>query len=319
MLNKSEFKEKIKAEVMEYLPEMIRTSMEIGEVEVVKMNDQKLHGLTFRREGSDAAPTLYLEDAYARYESGAEIMDIARELADTAVLAERGARPPEIDLSWDKVKDNLTVRLVEKRRNRDFLRDKPYMSVGNGLAVMVDINMDRTETGDWRIAVNNDIAAQNRYDREELLHTAMENAGRVDPPVLFDMSAALFSPIRENLLDRSEPIDPSDVAGMFVLSNESGSFGAAALFAAGMREKVADVIGDSYYVLPSSVHETIIVPQSQGIDEKDLVEMVKQANRSVVEPKDILSDNVYHYDRDSRSLDRVGPNRERGDRVAEGR
>lgn len=319
MLNRIEFTDRIKAEVMEYLPETIRSSMEIGEVEVVKMNDQKLHGLTFRREGSDAAPTLYLEDAYARHESGAEVADIARELADAAMRAERIGRPPEVDLSWEKVKDNLTVRLVEKKRNRDFLRDKPYMSVGNGLAVMADINMDRTNTGDWRIAVNNDIVEQNGYDREVLLHTAMENAGRVDPPVLFDMSEALFSPDRENLLDRSEPLDPDNVAGMFVLSNESGSFGAAALFASGMREKVAEMLGDSYYVLPSSVHETIIVPQRQGIDEKELVEMVKQANRSVVEPKDILSDNVYHYDRDSRSLDKVSLSRERGDRVAEGR
>ncbi len=319
MLNKSEFTEKIKADVMDFLPETIRSSMEIGEIEVVKMNDQKLHGLTFRRDGSDAAPTLYLEEAYSRYESGTEIPDIAEELAAAAMHADMIGRPPEVDLSWENVRDNLTVRLVEKKRNRDFLRDKPYMSVGNGLAVMVDINMDRTETGDWRIAVNNSIVEQNGYDMEELLHTAMENTGRVDPPMLTDMSAALFSPIKENLLDRSDPLDPDDVAGMYVLSNESGSFGAAALFASGMKEKVADILGDSYYVLPSSVHETIIVPQSQGIEEKDLVDMVKQANRSVVEPKDILSDNVYHYDRDSRSLGKVSLNRERGDRVAEGR
>ena len=44
---------------------------------------------------------------------------------------------------------------------------------------------------------------------------------------------------------------------------------------------------------------------------------MKQANRTVVEPKDILSDNVYHYSRDDRTLDKVSA--DRGDRVAEAR
>ena len=47
--------------------------------------------------------------------------------------------------------------------------------------------------------------------------------------------------------------------------------------------------------------------------------MVKQANRTVVDEKDILSDNVYHYSRDERRLDKVSAEPTRADRVAEGR
>ena len=47
--------------------------------------------------------------------------------------------------------------------------------------------------------------------------------------------------------------------------------------------------------------------------------MVKQANKTIVEDKDILSDNVYHYSKDGRRLDMITQNREIGDRVAEGR
>jgi hypothetical protein len=86
-----------------------------------------------------------------------------------------------------------------------------------------------------------------------------------------------------------------------------------------VKEKAAEMIGSGYYVLPSSIHECILVPESAGINEKELCDMVKQANRSVVEPKDVLSDNVYHYDKDSRDLSRVNPDREKADRVAEGR
>ena len=133
------------------------------------------------------------------------------------------------------------------------------------------------------------------------------------------MSQALFSPDKENLLDRTEPIDPADVGGMYVLTNEEGMLGASALYYRDVKEKAAELIGSGYYVLPSSVHEVILVPDTMDHDVKDLCEMVKQANRTVVEPKDVLSDNVYHYDRDARSLNKVDPSRERADRVAEAR
>jgi len=67
------------------------------------------------------------------------------------------------------------------------------------------------------------------------------------------------------------------------------------------------------------VHEVILVPDAAGIDAKELCEMVKQANRTVVEEKDILSDNVYHYSRDERRLDKVNAEQNRADRVAEAR
>jgi hypothetical protein len=106
---------------------------------------------------------------------------------------------------------------------------------------------------------------------------------------------------------------------MYVLTNTSGSLGAAALFYPDVKDKAAELIGSDYYILPSSTHEVILVPDSAGINPKELCEMVKQANRTVVDEKDILSDNVYHYDKDSRDLSRVNPDREKADRVAEGR
>lgn len=106
---------------------------------------------------------------------------------------------------------------------------------------------------------------------------------------------------------------------MYVLTNEAGTLGASALYYPDVKEKAAELMGSGYYVLPSSIHEVILVPDTAGHDVKDLCEMVKQANRTVVEPQDILSDSVYHYDRETRDLSRVNPEREKADRVAEGR
>ena len=314
-----EFISEIKGMIRDYLPDDIYKDVIIDDVEIVKMNDQKLHGLTFRMPGSDAAPTIYVDDLYQEYTEGTRLGYLAVEVANRYTESRNTPVPPAVDLSFDNVKDRLTVRPIEKSRNRDFLRNMPHVSVGNGLAVICDINMGEDRVGDWRIAVNNSVLEQLGVDSETLFAEAMRSSMAVEPPMLIDMTSALFSPEKVNLLDRSEPISPEDKGSMFVLTNASGSLGASVLFYPEVKEKAAEIIGTGYYVLPSSVHEVILVPEAPGIQEKDLCEMVKQANRTVVESKDILSDNVYHYSREDRRLDKVDPEKDRGDRVAEGR
>jgi len=287
-----EFTEKMKAEIRPYLPEDMKDVI-IDDTEVVKMNDQKLHGLAFKMPGIDAAPTLYIDEMYEACRSGvASIEELASEMADMYLASRDAVAPPEVDLSYDNVKDKLTVRLLEKKRNHEFLSTMPYMSVGHGLAVIADINMGEDRGGDWRIAINNGVLESLGVDKERLFSDAMSNAREYAPASLVDMSSALFSPEKVNLLEREEPIAPEDIGGMYVLTNSTGSLGAAALFYPDVKEKAAVLLGGDYYILPSSVHEVILVPAAAGINEKELCDMVKQANRTVVEAHDVLSDNV---------------------------
>ena len=117
MMNMTEFVGKLKEEIREYLPEDVRGDIIIDDVEVVKMNDQKLHGLTFKTPDSDAAPTLYVDDMFREYKDGMDINELTAELANMYTGSREGVRPPEVTLSYDRVKDNLTVRLLEKKRN----------------------------------------------------------------------------------------------------------------------------------------------------------------------------------------------------------
>ena len=319
MMDIKEFTNIIKEELPDFLPEEVYKDLVIDDVEIAKMNDQKLHGLTFRPKGSDAAPTLYIDDLYERHENGEDIGFLLVDLVNRYEAARQAPTPPAVDLSWENVRDNLTIRLLEKNRNIDFLSNMPYADVSNGLALTVDINMGEDRGGDWRIAVNHGVMESLGVDKETLFITAMDDSMFNAPAVLTDMSQALFSPEKENLLERSEPLEPSDIGGMYVLTNEAGTLGASALYYPDVKEKAAELMGSGYYVLPSSIHEVILVPDTAGHDVKDLCEMVKQANRTVVEPQDILSDSVYHYDRETRDLSRVNPEREKADRVAEGR
>ena len=314
-----EFTRIIKEELPDFLPDEVYRDLIIEDVEISKMNDQKLHGLTFRPKGSDAAPTLYIDDLYERHQNGEDIGFLMVDLANMYKETRHAPAPPKVDLSWENVKNSLTLRLLEKSRNIDFLSNMPYADVGNGLALIVDINMGEDRGGEWRVAVNNSVLESLGISKEQLFKDAMSSAETFERATLVDMGDALFNPEKNNLLDRNEPLRPEEVGSMYVLTNSSGSLGASALFYPDVKEKAAELLGSDFYILPSSCHEVILVPDSMDIKAQDLCDMVKQANRSVVEDKDILSDNVLHYSRDERRLERVYAVPSRADIVAEAR
>ncbi len=316
-MTRDEFISRVKDELMEMIPEELRKDLEIQDTMVLKSNDQKHHGLTFKREESDAAPTIYLDEAYARFTQGEELHTLTAEIRNAYLQTLSMPEPQKVDFDYDKIKDKLTVRLLEIKRNRDFLSTTPYMTVGHGLAMVCDIKMKDGDEGSWRATVTQSMLEGQNYDKRELFMAAMDNAQLIDPPILVDMGQALFTHEGENLLKRSEPLPPEDVSNMYVLSNTGGMLGSAVLFYPDTREHVAEVLGEGYCVLPSSQHEVLIIPDSAGIDRGELAEMVRQANQSVVEPKDVLTDTVFHYDRDEKKFELATPQTEKGAFVAE--
>ena len=86
-------------------------------------------------------------------------------------------------------------------------------------------------------------------------------------------------------------------SAMLFLTNEESREGASALFYDGILDRIRDVIGGDYYILPSSIHEFVIVPGCASTGRTDeLKKIVLEANRTVTRPYEILNDNVYHYD-----------------------
>ncbi len=316
-MTRDEFISRIKEELMQTLPEDLTKELDIQETVIMKSNDQEHHGLTFKKEMSEAAPTIYLDEAYVRFTDGEDLHTITAELKDAYLETLSMPEPQKIDFDYDKIKDKLTVRLLEIKRNRSFLESTPYMTVGHGLAMVCDIKMEDGHEGSWRATVTQSMLEGQNYDKRELFMAAMDNARLIDPPILVDMGQALFAHEGDNLLKRNEPLPPVDVSNMYILSNEGGRLGSAALFYPETRETIADVLGESYTVLPSSQHEVLIIPDSAGIDREHLADMVKQANESVVEPKDVLSDNIFHYDRDEKKFELATPQTEKGSMVAE--
>jgi len=319
-MNRQEFFNRAMAEILEQLPKNMRKGVTLTMNSVLKCNDIELHGVSLKKGSEDISPNIYLDNYYERFENGEPMKDLMQEVTGIFTETERPEgmpQPKDIPLDYSSIKDKLTFRLLEMKRNRMYLVNTPYMPVGNGLALVCDVKLKSGEDGEWRTTITKDMMEKYGYDKRQLFLDGLKNVQNVDPPVMMDMQQNVFGLGADNVLDKET--GAIEKSNMYVLSNKSGVLGASVLFYPEIQEKVSEKIGEGYYVLPSSLHEVIVVPESAGFDAKGLTDMVRDANSSVVDAKDILSDNVYHFDMAERKLETAHEPKALGDRVSEGR
>lgn len=91
---------------------------------------------------------------------------------------------------------------------------------------------------------------------------------------------------------------------MYILTNQNKVNGAGVLARDGVLDKIGELLGSDFYVLPSSTHEVILVPDNGNMQTKELEDMVKEVNATQVPPEDLLSDKVQYYDRAAKTLGR---------------
>ncbi|MCR5604754.1 MAG: DUF5688 family protein [Lachnospiraceae bacterium] len=107
--------------------------------------------------------------------------------------------------------------------------------------------------------------------------------------------------VTDNLLEMYG-ISKEEHPSMYVLSNSITLNGAAALLDAKTMEDISQKLGGDFIVLPSSIHEVIVLPADVEMDRRDLEAMVQDVNAGEVAPEDRLSDHVYMYDSKEKEL-----------------
>ena len=94
-----------------------------------------------------------------------------------------------------------------------------------------------------------------------------------------------------------DDIDAMDDQKIYVLTNEQKVDGAVYMLFDDVLESISIQLGTDFCIIPSSVHEVLLVPKDDTIDYEYLQEMVVSVNESYVEPEEVLSENVYVYER----------------------
>ena len=103
-------------------------------------------------------------------------------------------------------------------------------------------------------------------------------------------------------MEEGELEEMEDNLPMYVLTNKKKSYGAAAMFDKDALKNLANKLESNLYILPSSVHEIICIPEEEGMDPLYIREMVKEVNMTSVSEEEYLSDNIYYYDRETNKL-----------------
>ena len=142
------------------------------------------------------------------------------------------------------------------------------------------------------ITITNDLVEMLGMSPDEIMTMAMENNAKFSRPVCRDMLTLM-----SDLLDADLPKPKADEPKMYVLTNRRGIYGASFIADKQVLGSIAEKLGGDFAILPSSVHELIIIPEIKKHMLPELKTMVEDVNRTlVVEQGTFLSDNVYVYD-----------------------
>ena len=306
-MEKERFIEVVKGEVEK------RAGVEIVTEQVRKNNGLTLTGMIFKEQGSNASVTIYVEDFYEAYQSGVEMEEIIdviyKEYMDNRITE-------NIDLSdfreFAKAKINIVCKLVNYEANKDMLENIPHRRFMDLALSYYYIVQQTPYNGMAYIQITNNHMDFWGINEEELLEVALINVQRLLPAKLdpienvitrltekhVDLLDELSQKIVDRLMQKAKEYGTLEQEfPMYVLTNKGKTMGAVAIIYPEVLKEFADKVKSDLYILPSSIHETILLPANTVLHPEELAPMVKDINSKVVNVVERLSDNVYIYHR----------------------
>lgn len=309
-LNYEEFKERIKDDIKEYMDEKYKDC----EVVIRKVNktNREVDGLNMLDIPGlkNATPTLYVNDLYEKCEKTGDYEEVARMAAETMEYGIKSfnSQIKEECLDTSKLKDKVFFSLINAEQNRKLLNTVPHREFED-LAIVYRWNIGSGSDGVYTNLVDNDLAKKEGITENDLYNATNKNTKELFPVLVKNMnefiSEIIFgdSELSGKMEEKFKEVmmETQDERSMYVITNESKLFGAASMLYEEPLHELAEKIGSDLYILPSSIHEVIAVSADFGSPD-ELAEMVYEINMDQVDINDRLSNQVYCYDKDLRTL-----------------
>lgn len=289
-----EFKEKFVEDVKERIADKGLTA----DVRTVEKVNETYEALSVTPEGGNIGMNLNIDRFYSSYEDGVDYEDLVNNAMD---VIDRGiSNIPDLDVNkftdYEQMKDKLVMEVVSAETNAAILATIPHKRMED-MAVVYRFMLDSHNGEQASVLVTNTIINQMDITPEQLHADALKNAPEVKPLVIQGMSevmAEMLGPDQAELMGLM-PVAPEDEQ-MYVASVPDKTHGASVIAYQDFMDRASDRVGGDFFILPSSIHEVLIIPDNKEIDFKVLEGMVRDVNETQVAPEDKLTDNVYHYD-----------------------
>ena len=302
-MNISEFAIKVKIE----LQSVLGNEYKIDISENHKMNGVKKWAVTIHKN-SNIAPTIYLDMFFKSYCNGEEFETIINSIIN---MYRESAPSEDIDMSsfmnFELVKDRICFKLCNTNKNSDILDKLPSVPFYD-LSIIFYVLVNNELFGSGQILIRNEHMKMWGVNVSDIMTCARKNT-----PKLLGFKLSNIIDVMKSILERNNSISEDEVPEfshleececfMWVLSNEEGFNGAASILYPNVCDDIFEVVGKNYFIIPSSIHELIVVPDNEGTEGDELWnnkcnqlrDMIHQVNESEVPEAEILSENLYYY------------------------
>lgn len=330
-MNYENFVQKVKRGVEEIIHRKLDDGIVVVR-EVLKNNNIRMQAISIIRKGEQATPTIYLQNYYVDYKNGRTIKNICYEIYETYLHSIRNFKM-DIDIKdisvFEKVKDIVYYKVINYEMNKSLLKNIPYFKFLD-LAIVFYIMVLRDGDGQATALIDNQHIAGWGITPEELRNVAFENTWRKFPIIVRRMEEVVSEMILNDILGDEEWVDEYDDEfddntisedtrygdytyaelkevvreevedlkvedlNMYVMSNTMKYNGATCITYPNAIRDFAVEHNCDVYIIPSSIHEVILIPDIKCSLET-INDLIKDVNRRQLDPVEILSDHAYVY------------------------
>lgn len=322
------------ATVVKGLQEKMGESFRIFSSPVKKNNGIELTGIIAEEKNCNTSPTIYIDDFYENYQNGVSLEAVIDALYR---MFYQNRFSESVDLSnftaYPKAKKQIAYKVVNYEKNWELLKQIPHKVIYNLALVYYYAVQEPPFYGKASILIQNQHLENWGIDLEELHRQAMENTPCMFPAQIENIEDVMLDMLNENGKKGSpEPEDEKEISPeitgdkwidallmklredlekdterlpMYVLTNRQKLQGAACMFYPNVLKNFAENIDRNLFILPSSVHEVILLPDDAGTEKEALLDMVMEINRTQVAESEVLADSIYYYRKDSDKMERL--------------
>lgn len=272
-------------------------------VEKLRMNNgMELEGITVKWQDSPMTLGVNIKPYYEEYCKGrafdeilSQIYGILRDYGN--IFLNAGIQ----SLEFSQIKDHIVCRFVNYEANKELLPDVPYIRHYD-LVILFYLYLKQDDQNQATALIQNPLWDSWGIPLEELFGQAVRNSERLVPCVFQSMEAILSELLgegedmaaHEGML---ECLHKGKAPMLYVLTNTPKAYGAASALYPNILQKIADDLQSDLLMIPSSIHEWLIMKYTDDIDLNEMTGMVWAVNRMQVEVEDRLADHVYIFRR----------------------
>lgn len=312
-MNYENFKKIIENNILSQMPEEYQKLGLKVKIREFQKTNVKYDGLTFEKPNltNKVSPIIYIQPLYETYKNGISLKEIFDQIVK--VIIESFEKSKKIELpndmkNKDKIKENIVFMLINTDANKEMLVSVPHRKYMD-LSIVYRWIISIDEEGIQSTLIDNNLLNMLELDENELFLLASKNTKRLMPPTINTMNEIINSILLKfrNDPEMIDEIIKENLAYpaykfMWVISNKVKINGAISIIYEDILHNLAERLNSDLYILPSSIHEVIVLSANEFNQLDYLSKMVTEVNNDQVKKNERLSNNVYYYDKKERTM-----------------